>query len=90
MKTVRIYVTGTVQGVFFRAFIKGSAEKLGLGGFVRNLDNGRVEIVAEGKDENVNQMIENCKQGPPHSDVKNVEVKDIKHQGFKDFKVMRM
>jgi acylphosphatase len=88
MRTVRMYISGTVQGVFFRAFVKECAEKLGLKGFVRNLDNGKVEVVAEGRDENIKQMIENCKKGPAHSDVKDVKVEESKHQGFKEFKIL--
>ena len=61
MKTLKITITGTVQGVFFRTFIKEKADELGLKGFVRNLDDGRVEVVVEGRDENANKMIEVCK-----------------------------
>ena len=45
---MRIYISGTVQGVFFRGFIKENAEKLNLRGFVRNLEDGRVEVFIEG------------------------------------------
>jgi len=87
MKTLRIYITGTVQGVFFRKYIKEKADELNIRGFVRNLEDGRVEVIAEGRDENVNKMIELCKQGSPHSDVKNIETQELKHQGFKEFKI---
>lgn len=90
MKTVKLHISGSVQGVFFRAFIKESADKLDLKGFVRNLDNGKVEVVAEGRDENINQMIEVSKKGPAHADVKNVDVEEINHQGFKEFKTLRV
>jgi len=87
MKTLRIYVSGTVQGVFFRNFLKEKAEELNIRGFVRNLDDGRVEVVLEGRDEKVNEMIGICKTGSPHSDIKKVETHELKHQGFKDFKI---
>jgi len=90
MKTLRISITGTVQGVFFRTYIKEKADELKVRGFARNLEDGRVEVIAEGKDENVNEMLAYCKQGPPHSSVKNVEAIEIKNQGFKDFKVLRL
>ena len=90
MKTLKIFISGNVQGVFFRHFIKQKADELGLKGFVRNLDDGRVEAVVEGKDENINEMVEVCKQGPPQSYVKDVQIEELKYQGFKDFKILRI
>ena len=90
MRTIKIFISGTVQGVFFRTFLKEKADELGLKGFARNLDDGRVEVVVEGRDENVNEMVRLCKQGPAHSDVKNVESEEIKHQGFEEFRVLRL
>jgi len=90
MKTLKIFIEGTVQGVFFRKFIQENAEKLGLKGFVRNLDNGKVEVIVEGKDENTNEMIRVCKRGPAHSEIKEVEVEEIKHHGFDDFKILKV
>jgi acylphosphatase len=57
-KSVRLYITGSVQGVFYRDFIKQNAEKLDVRGFVRNLEDGRVENFLEGLPENVDKMIE--------------------------------
>lgn len=90
MKTLKIFISGTVQGVFFRTFLKEKADELGLKGFARNLEDGRVEVVVEGRDENVNEMVKSCRQGPPHSDVKNVEIEEVKHQGFDEFKILRI
>ena len=90
MKTIRLFISGTVQGIFFRGFLKEKADELGLKGFARNLDDGRVEVVVEGKDENVNEMVNVCKQGPKHSDVKEVKSEEIKHQGFVGFRVLRL
>ena len=90
MKTLKIFATGIVQGVFFRNSVEDKAKELGLKGFVRNLDDGRVEIVIEGKDENVNEMVKACKQGLPHSDIKNLTTEEIKHQGFSGFKILRL
>lgn len=89
MKTLKLFILGTVQGVFFRSFLKEKADELELKGFCRNLDNGKVEVIVEGRDENVNEMVRLCKQGPAHSDVKNVEVEELKHQGFDVFRVLR-
>lgn len=87
-KSVRLYIEGVVQGVFFRAFLKENAEDLNIKGFTRNLEDGRVEVFLEGDTESVNKMIELCKQGPKHAQIKNVEVIPEKFQGFKTFKVL--
>ena len=89
-KAIRLYITGTVQGVFFRAFIKENAERYNVKGFTRNLEDGRVEIFLEGNTDDVNKMIELAKKGPKHSQIKKVDVKPERHQGFKDFKVLRI
>ena len=90
MKTIKIKISGTVQGVFFRNFIKEKADELNVRGLARNLENGRVEVIVEGRDEKVNEMLEACKKGSPHSDVKNIEYEEIKHQGFEGFKISRL
>lgn len=87
---MRLYINGTVQGVFFRAFIKENAEKNNIKGFVRNLEDGRIEIFLEGDSDAVNKMIELCKKGPKHSQIRNVEIKPEKHQDFKVFKVLHI
>ncbi|MBI2042908.1 acylphosphatase [Candidatus Pacearchaeota archaeon] len=89
-KSIRLYIEGTVQGVFFRNFIKESAEKEDVHGFVRNLEDGRIEIFLEGDNEKVDRMIEICKKGPRHSQIKNVVLKEEKFQDFKDFKVLHI
>lgn len=90
MKTLKIALSGTVQGVFFRDFVKENADKLNVRGFVRNLKDGRLEIVAEGRDENVNMLLAKCREGPNQSYVKNIEIKELKHQGFDSFKVLSL
>jgi len=87
---VRLYVDGIVQAVFFRSFIKENAEKYDVKGFVRNLEDGRIEIFLEGKPENVNEMIELAKKGPKHAQIKNVEIREEKFQDFKTFKVLHI
>jgi acylphosphatase len=89
-KAVRLYIEGTVQGVFFRQFIQENAERQNLRGFARNLEDGRVEVFIEGDNDNVDKMIELCKQGPKHSQIRNVEVKEEKFQDFKEFKVLHI
>lgn len=89
-KSVRLYITGTVQGVFFRAFVKENAERYNVKGFVRNLEDGRIEIFLEGNSEDVNKMLELCRSGPKHSEIKKVEEKNERFQDFKNFKVLHI
>jgi len=89
-KSVRLYIKGLVQGIFFRSFIKTNAEKYNVKGFVRNLEDGRVEVFLEGNSPDVNKMIELAKQGPKHSQVKDVQMKPEKFQGFKTFKILHI
>lgn len=89
-KAVKIVIKGTVQGVFFRNFIKDNAIKLKLNGFVRNLENNNVEIFAEGEIDNVDKLCELCKEGPKHSIIKDVNVKETSFQDFKEFKVLHI
>jgi len=90
-KAVKIVIIGTVQGVFFRQFIKDSADKLNIKGFARNLEDGSVEVVIEGNMDEINKFIEVCKQGPKFASIKEVKVEEKKFAGeFKEFKVLRM
>ena len=89
-KSVRVYINGTVQGVFFRAFVKENAERHNVKGFVRNLEDGRVEAFLEGDVNDVNKMIELCKKGPKHSKIKNIEIKSERFQDFRGFKVLHI
>lgn len=89
-KAVRMYISGTVQGIFFRQFVKENAERYNISGFVRNLEDGRIEVFAEGDLENVEKIIELCKKGPKHSQIRNVEIKEEKFQGLKEFKILHI
>jgi acylphosphatase len=76
-----VIISGIVQGVNFRYYTKLEAEKNNVTGWIRNLMNGRVEAVFEGKKECVEKMIEFCKTGPPNAYVSSVEVKWEKFKG---------
>ncbi len=89
-KAVRLYIKGTVQGIFFRQFIKDNAERNNVRGFARNLEDGRVEVFIEGNQEDVEKMIELCRKGPKHSQIDNVEIKEEKFQDFKEFKILHI
>lgn len=69
-----VFVTGTVQGVYYRANTRDEARELGVDGWVRNLDDGRVEAVFEGDPEAVDALVEWCHTGSPQADVEEVEV----------------
>ncbi len=89
-KSVRVYLEGTVQGVFFRNFVKEEAEKLDLRGFVRNLEDGRIEIFLEGDGVSVDNMIEICRKGPKHAQIRHLDIKPEKFQDFKQFKILQV
>ncbi|MBR9704391.1 acylphosphatase [Candidatus Pacearchaeota archaeon] len=90
MKTLRIFISGTVQGMIFRKYLEEQAKEIGIRGFVRQMEDGRVEILAEGIDDRVTKMLELCKRGTVHAHVRNVEVENFNHQGFKEFKILKI
>jgi acylphosphatase len=73
-KRAQIIVKGLVQGVFFRATTKEVAKSLGLTGWVRNVDDDKVEIVVEGEEEKIKKLIEWSWKGPPAARVDDVKV----------------
>ena len=89
-RSVRLYIDGTVQGIFFREFIKKNAEENNLKGFTRNLHDGKVEDFLEGNIDDVDRMIEVCRKGPRHAMIKSVKIKPETFQDFKEFKVLHI
>jgi len=89
MKTrAHIKVTGRVQGVYFRSTAREVAMEMGITGWVRNVPDGSVEIVAEGEKEKIEKFIKWCWKGPPLAIVENVEVKWEEYKNeFKSFEV---
>ncbi|MCF6204108.1 MAG: acylphosphatase [Methylococcaceae bacterium] len=77
MKTIHLIVSGRVQGVYFRAFTKKHAIKLGITGFVCNKENGDVEIVAQADQENLDKFINWCHKGPLIAKVENVVLNEL-------------
>jgi acylphosphatase len=69
-----VFVTGRVQGVWFRESTRLRADELGVEGFVRNLSDGRVEAVFEGDAEAVRSALEYVRHGPPLAEVTHVEI----------------
>ena len=75
-KRIHIFVTGRVQGVFFRQSTKVMAIKNNVKGWVRNLDDGRVEIVAQGETQDIDNLAHWCKTGPANSRVDEFELSE--------------
>ncbi len=82
-----VYVSGRVQGVSFRDATRQEAESQGLNGWVRNLQDGRVEAVFEGEPDKVRRMVEWCESGPSSADVDDVSVEQESPEGLSGFEV---
>lgn len=88
MKRARVYVSGRVQGVFFRAQTQKAATRYNLTGWVRNLADGRVEALLEGEGKSVDKMLEWCRKGPPAAQVENVSITEEPYTGeFNNFTI---
>ncbi len=82
-----VFVSGRVQGVSFRDATRSQAEQIGLSGWVRNTQDGRVEAVFEGEPDAVRQMIDWCESGPSSADVEDVSVENEQPEGLSGFEV---
>lgn len=90
MIRANLVIKGRVQGVGFRANARRKASELGLKGWVKNLRNGDVELVAEGEEALVNRLIEWCHHGPSGAYVSNVTIEKTEPTGdFWGFTVKR-
>ena len=90
MKRVHIFVEGRVQGVFFRHYTQETATAYNVKGWVRNLSDGRAEMVCEGSGEDIEKMIEWCRQGPPGAYVKKIDTAWEEYRGeFEYFEIVR-
>lgn len=87
-KRAKLTIEGHVQGVFFRQSTQDQARDLHLTGWVRNQPDGTVVAVAEGPKENLERLIDWCRQGPPAAEVKSVNVEWMAATGeFQRFKI---
>jgi acylphosphatase len=89
MPTVHILVKGKVQGVFYRASAREVAENLKLTGWVKNTEEGNVEMVATGTKDHIKQFVDWCRQGPPKAVVTDIVVSVKDDEVFTHFKVIR-
>ena len=88
MLRAKLVITGLVQGVGFRSYTRNNAKSLGLKGFVRNRKDGKLEVVIEGYEKQIDDLLDLMHKGPFHSQVENIEVIwEDPTNSFKDFTV---
>ena len=85
--SIHCYVSGKVQGVWFRAATKTQAKALGLTGWARNLPDGRVEVMASGDVDKINTLREWLKQGPPSARVDELICEEVPLEIFEMFEI---
>jgi len=90
LQTIKITVSGKVQGVFYRHSTREQARSLGVKGNVKNLSNGDVEIIATGTGEQLNALLEWSKTGPPKAFVSHVSRHDLPLQTFDSFYIEKL
>lgn len=81
------YVEGQVQGVFYRDATKRKAKELGVTGYVKNLSDGRVEVMVCGEAEQVETLREWLWDGAPRAEVTDVSVTELAWQEYQDFEI---
>jgi acylphosphatase len=84
-----VFVSGKVQGVFYRATTRDTAGEEGVDGWVKNLADGRVEAVFEGPEAAVESIVEWCHEGSPQARVEDVEVEYTDPEGIDGFEIRR-
>ena len=84
----RVVVSGRVQGVFFRDSCRSQAQRLGVRGWVRNLPDRTVEVVAEGPRDRVDQLLDWCRHGPPRAQVTGIAVTDEVPAAERGFRIL--
>jgi acylphosphatase len=89
MQTVRLIISGEVQGVFFRASAKEVARKYEITGWIKNTEDGKVEAMIYGQENKVKNFIEWCKTGPEKAKVENVIIHHLPEIKFNHFEVIR-
>ncbi|KXB02403.1 acylphosphatase [candidate division MSBL1 archaeon SCGC-AAA261F19] len=83
-----VFISGRVQGVFFRSTTRSKAKNLSITGWVKNLKDGRVEAVFEGEDDKVKEMLDFCHEGSSAAQVSDVEINWEEYQGeFSGFEI---
>ncbi len=87
-KKVYVIISGKVQGVWFRAHTKNKAKELGINGWVKNTDDGKVEAIFEGDENNIYKILEWCSKGPLDASVSKIEIFNKKYsKEYNDFSI---
>lgn len=91
MQQAHVFISGRVQGVGYRYFVRSNAKQLGLTGWVRNSEDGGVEAVIQGDKEKIEEMIGICRKGPMLSKVEHIgfEWEEIE-DSFVDFIIQKI
>lgn len=89
MNQAHVFISGAVQGVGYRYFVRSNAKKLGLTGWVQNVEDGGVEAVLQGDKEKIEELIGLCRKGPMLAEVEHIgfEWEDGEEE-FPDFRVL--
>ena len=88
-KSLHCIVAGRVQGVGFRYFVLRQAQRFGVVGWVRNLDDGTVEVRAEGEADSLSKFLEKMRSGPSFSFVTDLVTREVSREGFDGFSIRR-
>ena len=86
---VHVIISGFVQGIGFRQLIKSNANKLNIKGWVRNLSDGRVEAILQGRAEDIDKMILLCRKGPFLAEVKDIKIEEVPDVKFDSFEIIK-
>jgi acylphosphatase len=89
MQSVKIVVSGRVQGVGFRAFVAEEARRQGVSGWARNLADGRVEVLAHGAAPAVEAIIAACRTGPASAEVSGIETSEAEKPAMAGFMIRK-
>lgn len=87
LKTFKFLIYGQVQGVNYRAFVKRLADELNIKGYVRNLEDGSVEIVANLSEDILSYFLTKLYEGSPFSKVRNIHFEELSFQAFDSFQI---
>jgi len=89
LQTISITVFGKVQGVFYRQSTREKAIELGITGYIKNMPDDTVYILATGSTEQLDKLSAWCRQGPPKARVSHIDVKELPIQQFPNFRIER-
>ena len=87
---VHVFISGYVQGIRFRQFIKSQANKLNIKGWVKNLPDGSVEAILQGRAQDIDKIILLCRKGPFLAEVKSLETEEMPDQKFDSFDIIKV